>query len=119
VVLAVRLPVDWLPLVVFAPVQPPLAVQPVALVEVQLIVVDVPLKIDAAVVLIVTVGTGVVQLSPGLPLLKSLLGTQVLSDLRRITLSTFTPAFKPYILALMLPVVSCEVTSGVVLAVAS
>ena len=42
VVVAVSAPVDWLPLVAFVPVQPPDAVQPVALVELHVNVADAP-----------------------------------------------------------------------------
>jgi hypothetical protein len=60
VVLAVSAPVDTLPLVACAPVQPPEAVQPVAFVELQVSVEDPPLPMFAGLALNVTVGaTGV------------------------------------------------------------
>jgi hypothetical protein len=58
VVVALSAPVDWLPLVARAPLQPPLAVQPVALVELQVSVADSPLAIEAGAALSVTAGTG-------------------------------------------------------------
>lgn len=115
-VLAVRVPVVCDPLVALVPVQPPLAVQLVALVELHVSVEELPLTTEVGLALKVTTGAGVVQLSPGSPLVKLLLGVQVLSDLRRSTLSTLTPAFKPNTLALMLPAESWVVTCGVALA---
>lgn len=58
VVVALSAPVDWLPLVARAPLQPPLAVQPVALVELQVSVADWPFSIEAGAALNVTAGTG-------------------------------------------------------------
>ena len=58
VAVALSAPVDWLPLVALAPVQPPEAVQLVALVELQVSVEDAPLAIEAGAAEIVTVGAG-------------------------------------------------------------
>ena len=57
-VVAAIAPVDWLPLVAFAPAQPFEAVQPVALVELQVSVEDAPFAIEAGAAEIVTVGAG-------------------------------------------------------------
>jgi hypothetical protein len=57
-VVAVRVPVLWVPLAVFVPVQPPEAVQEVALVELQVSVEDPPLAIDVGFAVSVAVGTG-------------------------------------------------------------
>ena len=51
-------PVDWLPLVALAPLQPPEAVQPVALVELQVRVEDPPLATFIGFAVSVTVGAG-------------------------------------------------------------
>ena len=61
VAVALSAPVDWLPLVALAPVQPPEAVQLVALVELQVSVEDAPFAIEAGAAEIVTVGAGVVH----------------------------------------------------------
>jgi len=59
VVLVVRAPVLWLPLVPFAPANvPPVAVQDVALVELQVSVVLAPLEIEVEVADSAAVGTG-------------------------------------------------------------
>jgi hypothetical protein len=59
VVLAVRMPVDWLPPMAFAPAKvPPVAVQDTALVELQVSVVLAPLEIEVEVADSVAVGTG-------------------------------------------------------------
>lgn len=58
VVLTVRLPVLAVPLVACAPLQPPEAVQPVALVLDQLICAALPVVTEVGVVLMVTVGVG-------------------------------------------------------------
>jgi hypothetical protein len=58
-VVAVSVPVDWLPLVAFAPLQPSDAVQAVALVELQVNSDDVPVPMVAGVAVSVTVGTGI------------------------------------------------------------
>ena len=61
VVLAVRAPVLWLPLVPFAPANaPPVAVQDVALVELQVSVVLEPLEIEVKVADSEAVGTGAI-----------------------------------------------------------
>jgi hypothetical protein len=60
-VLAVSAPVDWLPLVAFAPANvPPVAVQDVALVELQVNVEDPPLAIVVGFAVSVAVGVGLV-----------------------------------------------------------
>jgi len=57
--LAVSAPVDWLPLTAFAPANvPPVAVQDVALVELQVNVEDPPLAIGVGFAVSVAVGTG-------------------------------------------------------------
>jgi hypothetical protein len=58
VVVAVRFPVAWLPLVGLVPLQPPEAAQLVALVVVQLRVEDAPLTSDVGFAARVTTGTG-------------------------------------------------------------
>jgi hypothetical protein len=59
VVLAVSVPVGWLPLVAFVPAKvPPVAVQDVALVELQVSVEVPPLAIDVGFAVSVAVGTG-------------------------------------------------------------
>ncbi len=65
VVLAVKVLVVAVPAVARDPVQPPLAVQPVALVELQVSVEVLPDTTEVGLAAIVTVGAGVVQLSPG------------------------------------------------------
>jgi hypothetical protein len=57
-VVAAIAPVDWLPLVALAPVQPFEAVQPVALVELQVSVEEAPLATVPGAAVSVTVGTG-------------------------------------------------------------
>ena len=56
---AARAPVDWLPLVAFAPLQPPDAVQLLALVEDQASVADAPLEMLLGVAVNESVGGGV------------------------------------------------------------
>jgi hypothetical protein len=58
VVVVVSAPVDWLPLVALAPLQPPLAVQLVALVELQVSVAALPLVTLVGDAVSVTVGGG-------------------------------------------------------------
>jgi hypothetical protein len=58
-VVAASAPVDWLPVVAFAPVQPPVALQLVASAELQVSVDDSPLLIAAGFAVNVTVGSGV------------------------------------------------------------
>src|SRR5690606_10821548 len=76
-----RLPVVKLPAVALVPAQlpvPPLAVQLVALVELQVIVDELPLKILLGLADILAVGFGAVQLSPGITLPEIvLLGVQL------------------------------------------
>lgn len=80
--------------------QAPLPLHVVALVELQVRVLDPPLATEVGLADMVTVGAGVVQLSPGCLVPEiTLSGVQVLSDRRSNTLSTFTPALKPRILA--------------------
>jgi hypothetical protein len=99
-VFAVKFMVDTVPEVGLVPVHPPLAVQLVAFVELHVSDVALPDTTDVGLAWIVTVGTGVVQLSPGcLAPDITLSGVQVLSDFTSITLSTFTPALRPKILA--------------------
>ena len=58
-VLAVKAPVLWLPLVPFAPAKvPPVAVQDVALAELQVSVELPPLAVDVGLAVSVAVGTG-------------------------------------------------------------
>jgi len=57
-VVAVSVPVDWLPLVGFAPLQPPEALQLVALVELHVSVEEPPLVTEAGLAVSVTVGAG-------------------------------------------------------------
>jgi hypothetical protein len=61
-VVAASTPVDWLPLVVFVPLQPPDAAQLVALVEDQAIELLPPLATLVGLAVIVTVGAGVGEL---------------------------------------------------------
>lgn len=63
--LAVSAPVLNVPLVARLPVQLPLDVQPVAFVELQVSVDELPLVTEVGFAVKVTEGTGVVQLSPG------------------------------------------------------
>jgi hypothetical protein len=58
-VLAVRAPVDWEPLIALLPVQPPEAVQAVALLDTQLKVVLPPLVMVLGLALMLTVALGV------------------------------------------------------------
>jgi hypothetical protein len=58
-VLAVRAPVDWEPLIAWLPVQPPEAVQEVALLDTQLKVVLPPLVMVLGLALMLTVALGV------------------------------------------------------------
>lgn len=93
------MPVEVEPEVARVPLQLPLAVHAVALVELHVKVLALPLVTDVGLAVNDTVGAGVVQLSPGWPLVKVLLGTQVLSDRSNNTLSTLTPALRPRIFA--------------------
>ena len=109
---------DSLPLAALEPLQSPLAVQLVAFVLLQFSVELPPLVTEVGDEVKVTLGGGVVQFSPGWPLLKLLLGVQVLELLRSKSLSTRTSFFLPMILTVFVPAFNEDVTWAVDAAVA-